>query len=264
MNEFYHYALLTILCHACFCRRSKKQNEDNVAVPDGLNNLSSSCNRSRKRKSTTGSNAAVQKRTRGSVPVGNEAVPIESRATVSADNEVETNIIMDPLSVCEEGVVKKRTRGSKPAGNNAASHKRIRGSIPEGNKVVPIEDSANDEVGTNGMMDDPASVSEEGVVKKRTRRSKLAGGEGAARKRKCTISADNEAGMNTRDPVSGEEEVVKKRKRCSKPVSNEGAARKKLRAPVSVGDEGVVEKRTGSVATENYGNATKRKRAPSR
>uniref|UniRef100_K3ZQN9 Uncharacterized protein n=1 Tax=Setaria italica TaxID=4555 RepID=K3ZQN9_SETIT len=103
-----------------------------------------------------------------------------------------------------------------------------------------------------------------GVVKKRTRRSKPAGSEGAARKRRCTISADNEAGTNTRDPVSGEEEVVKKRKRRSKPVGNEGAARKRMRGSVSVGDEGVVEKRTGSVATENHGDVTKRKRAPSR
>lgn len=244
-------------------RRSKKQNEENVAVPDGLNDLSSSRSRSRKRKSTSGSNAAVQKRMRGSIPVGNEAVPIELRGTVSADNEVGTNRIMDPLSVGVEGVVKKRTRGSKPAGNNAASQKRMRGSIPVGNEAVPIEVSANDEVGTNRMMD-PASVGEEGVVKKRTRRSKPAGSEGAARKRRCTISADNEAGTNTRDPVSGEEEVVKKRKRRSKPVGNEGAARKRMRGSVSVGDEGVVEKRTGSVATENHGDVTKRKRAPSR
>ncbi|CAN6209283.1 unnamed protein product [Urochloa humidicola] len=260
-------------------RRSKKQTEENVAVPDGLNDLSSSHSRSRKRKSTTGSNAAVQKRMRGSIPVDNEAVPIELRGPVSADNvdnetvptelrgpvstdnEAGTNRIMDPVTVSEEGVVKKRTRGSKPAGCNAAAQKRMRRSIPVGNEAIPIElggtVSANNEVGTNGMMD-PVSVGKDGVVKKRTRRSKPAGSEGASRKRRCSISADNEAGTNLmRDPGSGEEGEVKKRTRRSKPVGNKGAARKRrcsisadneagtdmMRHPVS-GEEGVVKNRT--------------------
>ncbi|PUZ68375.1 hypothetical protein GQ55_2G022200 [Panicum hallii var. hallii] len=249
-------------------QKSKKQTEENVAVPDGLNGLSSGCSRSRKRKSTTGSNAAVQKRMRGSISVDNEAVPIELRGTDSANNAVGTNRIMDPVSVGEEGVVQKRTSPSKPARGNSAEQKIMTGSIPVGIEAVPIElrgtVSTNNEVGTNTMMD-PVSVGDEGVVKKRTTRSKPAGSEGATRKRRCSISADNEAGTNMmRDPVSGEEGVVKKRMRRSKPVGNDGAARKTMRASVPVGDEGVVKKRTGSVTTENHGGVTKRKRAPSR
>ncbi|CAO1948809.1 unnamed protein product [Urochloa humidicola] len=301
-------------------RRSKKQTQENIAVPDGLNDLPSSGSRSRKRKPTTGSNAAVQKRMRGSIPVGsesvptelrgpvstdnvgNETVPIELRGPVSADDEAGTNKIMDPVTV-GEGVVKKRTRGSKPAGGNAAARKRMRRSIPVGNEAVPIElggtVSANNEVGPNGMMD-PVSVDKDGVVKKRMRHSKPAGSEGASKKRRCSISADNEAGTNPLgDPGSGEEGVVKKRTRCTKPVGNKGAARKRncsisadneagtnmMRDTVS-GEEGVVKNRTrhskpvgnkgaakkrtkgsvsvGDVATENHGDVTKRKRAPSR
>jgi len=248
-------------------QKSKKQTEENVAVPDGLNDLSSGCSRSRKRKSTTASNAALQKRMRGSISLDNEAVPIELRGTDSANIEVGTNRIMDPVSVGEEGVVKKRTRRSKPARGNAAEQNIMAGSIPVGNEAIPVElrgtVSTNNVVGTNTMMD-PVSVGDEGVVKKRARRSKPAGSEGATRKRRCSISADNEVGTNmTKDPVSGEEGVVKKRTKRSKPVGNEGAARKKMRASVPVGDEGAV-KKTGSVATENHGGVTKRKRAPSR
>jgi len=204
---------------------------------------------------------------RGSISLDNEAVPIELRGTDSANIEVGTNRIMDPVSVGEEGVVKKRTRCSKPARGNAAEQNIMAGSIPVGNEAVPVElrgtVSTNNVVGTNTMMD-PVSVGDEGVVKKRTRRSKPAGSEGATRKRRCSISADNEVGTNmTKDPVSGEEGVVKKRTKRSKPVGNEEAARKKMRASVPVGDEGAV-KKTGSVATENHGGVTKRKRAPSR
>ncbi|CAN6170858.1 unnamed protein product [Urochloa humidicola] len=301
-------------------RRSKKQTQENIAVPDGLNDLPSSGSRSRKRKPTTGSNAAVQKRMRGSIPVGsesvptelrgpvstdnvgNETVPIELRGPVSADDEAGTNKIMDPVTVGEV-VVKKRTRGSKPAGGNAAARKRMRRSIPVGNEAVPIElggtVSANNEVGPNGMMD-PVSVDKDGVVKKRMRHSKPAGSEGASKKRRCSISADNEAGTNPLGyPGSGEEGVVKKRTRRTKPVGNKGAARKRncsisadneagtnmMRDTVS-GEEGVVKNRTrhskpvgnkgaakkrtkgsvsvGDVATENHGDVTKRKRAPLR
>ena len=149
-------------------------------MPDGVNDLSSSCSRSRKRKSTTGSNATVQKRMRGSISVDNEAVPIELRGTDSANIEVGTNRIMDPVSVGEEGVVKKRTRRSKPARGNAAEQNIMAGSIPVGNEAVPVElrgtVSTNNVVGTNTMMD-PVSVGDEGVVKKRARRSKPAGSE---------------------------------------------------------------------------------------
>jgi len=143
----------------------------------------------------------------------------------------------------------------------------MRGSISVDNEAVPIElrgtDSANNEVGTNTIMD-PVSVGAEGVVKKRTRRSKPAGSEGATRKRTCSSSTDNEVGTNMmKDPVSGEVGVVKKITSRSKPVANEGAARKKMRASVPVGDEGAI-KKTGSDATENHGGVTKRKRAPSR
>ncbi|CAL5078244.1 unnamed protein product [Urochloa decumbens] len=275
-------------------RRSKKQTEENIAVSDGLNDLSSSRSRSRKRKSTTASNAAVQKRMRGSIPVGNEAVPIELRGPdsadnvdnetvpielrgpVSADNEAGTNRIMDPVSVGEEGVVKKRTRGSKPAGGNAAAQKRTRGSIPVGNEAIPIElrgtASANNEVGMNEMMD-PVSVGKEGVAKKRTRRSKPAGSEGASRKRRRSISADNEAGTNMMgDPGSGEEGVAKKRTRRSKPVGNEGSARKRgcsisadneagtnmMRDPVS-GEEGMVKNRTRRAKPVGNDGAAKRR-----
>ncbi|CAL5076929.1 unnamed protein product [Urochloa decumbens] len=274
-------------------RRSKKQTEENVAAPDGLNDLSSSRSRSRKRKSTTGSNTAVQKRMRGSIPVGNEAVPIELRGAVSADNvgnetvpielrgpvsadnDAGTNRTMDPVTVGEEGVVKKRTRGSKPSGGNAAAQKRMRG-IPVGNEAIPVElrgtVRATNEVGTDGMID-PVSVGKDGVVKKRTRRSKPAGSEGASRKRRCSISADNEAGTNLmRDPGSGEEGVVTKRTRCSKPVGNKGAARKRscsitadneagtnmMRDPGS-GQEGVVKKRTRRAKPVGNEGAAKRR-----
>ena len=103
-------------------------------MPDGLNDLSSGCSRSRKRKSTTASNAALQKRMRGSISLDNEAVPIELRGTDSANIEVGTNRIMDPVSVGEEGVVKKRTKRSKPVGNEGAARKKMRASVPVGDE----------------------------------------------------------------------------------------------------------------------------------
>jgi len=115
-------------------QKSKKQTEENVAVPDGLNDLSSCCSRSRKRKSTTASNAALQKRMRGSISLDNEAVPIELRGTDSSNIEVGTNRIMDPVSVGEEGVVKKRTKRSKPVGNEGAARKKMRASVPVGDE----------------------------------------------------------------------------------------------------------------------------------
>ncbi|KAF8714051.1 hypothetical protein HU200_028046 [Digitaria exilis] len=200
-------------------QRSKKQNEQNVAVTDGLDNLSSGRSRSRKRKATTGRNAAVQKAM---------MVPI----TVGVHSEVGTNRIMDPVSAGEEGVVKKRTRRSKQL-------------------ISPV--SAN-EFGTNRIIG-PVSDGEEGVVKKRKRHLKPAGSDGA----------DNDAGTDVmRDSVAGEEVVAKKRARRSKPVGNEGVAGKRKRGSVPVGDEGVVKKRADSVATENHGGVTKRKRAPPR
>lgn len=163
--------------------RSKKQTEDNVSVPDDLNDSSTSSKRSRKRKSTTGNHVAGRKRMRGSI-------------TVHADNEVGENRTMDSLSAGEKVVVKKRTRCPKTAGN-----------------------------------------------------------EGAARNRRGSVSADNEAGTNIlRDPVSGG--VVKKRTRRSKPVGTEEAA--------SIGDEGIIKERMCSVSTENHEGVTKRKKASSR
>lgn len=253
----------------CFCRqRSKKQDEQNVSVTDGLDNLSSGRSRSRKRKATTGRNAAVQKTMMVPITVGNEAVPIETGGAVSVHSEVGTNRTMDPVSAGEEGVVKKRTRRSKPADRNAAAQKRIRrGSIPVGNEVAPTElrspVSAN-EFGTNRIVG-PVSDGEEGVVKKRKRHLKPAGSDGAARKRRCSVSVDNDAGTDVmRDSVAGEEVVAKKRARRSKPVGNEGVAGKRKRGSVPVGDEGVVKKRADSVATENHGGVTKRKGAPPR
>ncbi|KAF8732313.1 hypothetical protein HU200_016297 [Digitaria exilis] len=249
-------------------QRSKKQDEQNVSVTDGLDNLSSGRSRSRKRKATTGRNAAVQKTMMVPITVGNEAVPIETGGAVSVHSEVGTNRTMDPVSAGEEGVVKKRTRRSKPADRNAAAQKRIRrGSIPVGNEVAPTElrspVSAN-EFGTNRIVG-PVSDGEEGVVKKRKRHLKPAGSDGAARKRRCSVSVDNDAGTDVmRDSVAGEEVVAKKRARRSKPVGNEGVAGKRKRGSVPVGDEGVVKKRADSVATENHGGVTKRKGAPPR
>jgi myb proto-oncogene protein len=149
-------------------------------------------------------NSAEQKIMTGSIPVGIEAVPIELRGTVSTNNEVGTNTMMDPVSIGDGGVVKKRTTRSKPAGSEGATRKR-RCSI-----------SADNEAGTN-MMRDPVS-GEEGVVKKRMRRSKPVGNYGAARKT-----------MRASVPV-GDEGVVKKRT-GSVTTENHGGVTKRKRAP---------------------------------
>jgi len=132
-------------------------------------------------------------------------------------------------------------------GNNVAAKKRLR---------VAISVSADNEVETNRITDSVA-VGEEGVVKKRTRRSKPVGNEGAVRKRRGSVNRDDEAGtIIMMDPAIGEEGVVKKRTRRSKPIGTEG--------PASIGGDGVVKKRTGSVSTENHCAVTKRNSASSR
>ncbi|KAJ1287694.1 hypothetical protein BS78_02G030500 [Paspalum vaginatum] len=176
-------------------RRSKKQTEENISVPDDLNDSSSGPSRSR-RKSTAGNNGARRKRMRGSI-------------TVSADNEVGTNRIMDFVAAAEV-VVKKRTRCLKPVGNDGAARKR-KGSI-----------SADNEAGTN-IVRDPVS-GEERVVKKRTRRSKPVGAEHAA--------------------SIGDEGIVKKRARSVSTKSQGGVVKRKTSrrksTEVNLSTEGVV------------------------
>ncbi|WVZ61838.1 hypothetical protein U9M48_011650 [Paspalum notatum var. saurae] len=222
--------------------RSKKRDEENQAlsnivnssvVPDCNTVLNTSSRRSRRVSSGRRSKKQTEENT--SVP--------------------------DDLNDSSSGPSRSRKRKT-PTGNNVARRKRMRGSI-----------SVNDdnEVGTNSMMDSVAA-GEEVVVKKRTRCLKPVGNDGAARKRRGSISTDNEAGTNivsgeggavkkrTRHskpvPVSGEEGVVTKRTRRSKPVGTEDAA--------SIGDEGIVKKMTCSVSTKNHGGVAKKKRASRR
>ncbi|KAL6647082.1 hypothetical protein ACP70R_014519 [Stipagrostis hirtigluma subsp. patula] len=209
--------------------RSKKRTEDNVAVSDGPDNSPSGHKRSRKRKSgksTTDGTLAVQTRMGGSISVDNEDAPKEMQGSTTADDEVVTNGMRDPVSGGKEGVIKKRTRRSNSVGNEGSVKKRTRVS---------------------------KSVGNEGVVKKRLRGSVSAGDEGVVKKR-------------TRGSVSaGNEGVVKKRTRGSISANDKGVVKKTRRGSISVGDEGVVKKSMkGSVSVENHGGVTKRKRASPR
>ncbi|TVU41062.1 hypothetical protein EJB05_14553, partial [Eragrostis curvula] len=250
--------------------------------------------RKRRGLDSVSNEGVVRERMRGSIPMDNEAVPMELRGSISTDIAAGENGTKEPVSVGEEGVVKKRARRTNSVGNEGAVRKRrgsksvgkeqvvrnrMRGSIPMNNEVVPTETRGIIEAGENGMTD-PVSVGEEGVVKKRTRRTNSVGkgvftkmsgpnsvgNEGGARKRmrgsipmdneavptelRGIISTDIEAGENgMREPVSvGEEGVVKKRTRRTKSVANEGAVRKTR----------------DSVSIENNGAVTRKKRASSR
>ncbi|KAK3126344.1 hypothetical protein QOZ80_7AG0555170 [Eleusine coracana subsp. coracana] len=261
---------------------SKKQMED--AVSDDLNNSSKGHKRSRKKKSTPDNNVTVQNITMGSIPVDNEAVPTELRGIISTDIGTEENRTREAVSPGEERVVKKRKRASKSVANDGAVRKRMRGSITVGNDTVPAEPmgtiSTSIEAGTSRMMD-PVSIGEEGVVKKRTRRtnsvdnegavrtriSNTAGSEGVARKRmRGSISVDIDAGTDSMmDPVSvGEAGVAKKRRRRTNSSSNEVFVRKR-RGSTTSGEENTERtKMRCSVSVESNGAVTRRKRAPAR
>ena len=162
---------------------------------------------------------------------------------------------------------KKRLRVSiSVSADNEVETNRITDSVAVGEEGVvkkrrrrskPVcNEGADNEVGANKITDSVAA-GEEGAVKKRTRRSKPVGNEGAVRKRRGSVNRDDEAGtIIMMDPAIGEEGVVKKRTRRSKPIGTEG--------PASIGGDGVVKKRTGSVSTENHCAVTKRNSASSR
>jgi len=85
-------------------------------------------------------------------------------------------------------------------GNNVAAKKRLR---------VSISVSADNEVETNRITDSVA-VGEEGVVKKRTRRSKPVGtegpasigGDGVVKKRTGSVSTGNHCAVTKRNSAS--------------------------------------------------------------
>ncbi|KAL6880255.1 hypothetical protein ACP4OV_011820 [Aristida adscensionis] len=176
-------------------RRSEKQIEDNVDVPDGLNDTPSSHNRSRKKPGTK-SKAVAWKRMRGSISMDDEAIPKELRGSTSEDNEVVTDGMGDPNSVGNkeevakrktrsknsagsEGVVKKKTRVSKSVGNDEVVKKRTRGSIPNCDGGV---------VNKRTRKRSSISVGDEGIVKKRMRSSASTGNHGGVTKRKRASS----------------------------------------------------------------------------
>jgi transcription factor MYB, plant len=253
-----------------------------LAVSDGLNNSSKGRIRSRKKKSTPDNNVAVQKITVGSILVDNEAATTELRGIVSTDTGAGENGIGESVSLGEEVVVKKRKRASKSVGNEGAVRKRIRGSIPVDNEAVPTElrgiISTDIEAGTNRMMD-LVPVVEEGVVKKRTRRTNSVGNEGAVRrsntvgnkgvvrkKMRGSISVDNEAvSMELRGVISTDIDAETDGMMDPVSVGEAGVAKKRGRRANSVGEEGTVKrKRRGSLSVESNGAVTRRKRASSR
>jgi transcription factor MYB, plant len=255
--------------------------KDALAVSGGLNNSSKGHIRSRKKKSTPDNNVAVQKITVGSILVDNEAAATELRI-VSTDTGAGENGIRESFSLGEEVVAKKRRRASKSVGNVGAVRKRMRGSIPVDNEAVPTElrgiISTDIEAGTNRMMD-LVPVVEEGVVKKRTRRTNSVGNEGAVRrsntvgnkgvvrkKMRGSISVDNEAvSMELRGVISTDIDAETDGMMDPVSVGEAGVAKKRGRRANSVGEEGTVKrKRRGSLSVESNGAVTRRKRASSR
>ncbi|KAK3124416.1 hypothetical protein QOZ80_7BG0586270 [Eleusine coracana subsp. coracana] len=199
----------------------------------------------RKRASKSVANdGAVRKRMRGSIPVGNDTVPAELMGTISTSVEAGTSRMMDPVSIGEEGVVKKRTRRTNSVGNEGAvrtrrsntagsegvATKRMRGSISVDNEAIPVElrgiISTDIDAGTDSMMD-PVSVGEEGVAKKRRRRTNSNSNEGFVRKRRgsTTSGEENTERMKVRGSVSVESNgAVKRRKRASARKSAEDSS----------------------------------------
>ncbi|ONM51272.1 myb domain protein 4r1 [Zea mays] len=201
---------------------SEKQGEENHLALSNIVNISSGLdcvaansvlNASSRRPRRVSSGRRSKKHTEGN----NIAAPDDLNASSSAPSS---------------SIKRKSTTG-----NNVAAKKRSR---------VSISVNADNEVEKNRITDSVA-VSEEGLVKKRTRRPKPVGNEGAVRKRG---GSNNEVGTNiiTESVAVGEEGVVKKRTRRSKPVGNEGADNEvgtyRITGSVVVGEEGVVKKRT--------------------
>jgi transcription factor MYB, plant len=126
---------------------------------------------------------------------------------------------------------------------------------------------------------DLVPVVEEGVVKKRTRRTNSVGNEGAVRrsntvgnkgvvrkKMRGSISVDNEAvSMELRGVISTDIDAETDGMMDPVSVGEAGVAKKRGRRANSVGEEGTVKrKRRGSLSVESNGAVTRRKRASSR
>uniref|UniRef100_A0A0D9WVC2 Myb transcription factor n=1 Tax=Leersia perrieri TaxID=77586 RepID=A0A0D9WVC2_9ORYZ len=95
--------------------RTKKQTDENLAVPDDANNSSNCSSGARKRKrSITDNNQVAQKK---------------SGCSTSVDNEVGTKGKAGSTSVGEEGTAKKRRMRGSLSGKEGEVNKRMRGSV---------------------------------------------------------------------------------------------------------------------------------------
>jgi transcription factor MYB, plant len=83
----------------------------------------------RSRSNTVGNKGVVRKKTRGSISVDNDAVSMELGGVISTDIDAETDGMMEPVSVGEEGVAKKRGRCVNSVGEEGTVKRKRRGSV---------------------------------------------------------------------------------------------------------------------------------------
>jgi transcription factor MYB, plant len=83
----------------------------------------------RSRSNTVGNKGVVRKKMRGSISVDNDAVSMELGGVISTDIDAETDGMMEPISVGEEGVAKKRGRRANSVGEEGTVKRKRRGSV---------------------------------------------------------------------------------------------------------------------------------------